>query len=253
MIIRTALYISVAAAAAFGGYQFLLGISPTAAKEIGGVIRNNFIGWNDEACTDNPLPCLKDRFGKLKGLEVAVEQSIVATRSQKDSLSAIVIEQEETFARNQAFLNEGKAIFKQNAGKGVPVNFAGRTYPTENSFKQQLGLLFQEKSALAKSLESTKAFETKLQAKLEGLMVQSANITLAKRMIPAQIELVRANTTLADFGENLEMINGIIKGSEIGLRETDQLIRTTKDLMHPKEASTTARPIDKELDRFLSE
>ncbi len=83
-------------------------------------------------------------------------------------------------------------------------------------------------------------------------MVQAGEVTLAKRMIPAQIELVRANQTLADFGENVVKINGIIRGTEADVKETEQVIRTTKDLMGPQ-TEPSGRPAapEADFDNFL--
>lgn len=91
------------------------------------------------------------------------------------------------------------------------------TYPDLASFKAQLQLLFQEKAVLETSLASARDLRAKLRSRLDALMVQAGQITLAKRVIPAQLQLVRANQTLDAFSENLTMIDGVIKGSVDGL------------------------------------
>ncbi|MCY1222875.1 hypothetical protein D9M72_349820 [compost metagenome] len=116
-----------------------------------------------------------------------------------------------------------------------------------------MALLFQEKVGLEANLKDAVALKKKLQDRLENLMVQSGHITLAKRMIPAQIELVRANIVLSDFGQNVDVINNVIKGSEAGLAEADQVLRTTKDLMQQDSVQTDNNSVQsKAFEEFIS-
>jgi hypothetical protein len=73
--------------------------------------------------------------------------------------------------------------------------------------------------------------KNKLQADLDALIIHRGRISLAKQMIPAQIELVRANQTLSNFQVNLAMIDGVIKGSQGSIADSESLIRSTKELM----------------------
>ncbi|NEJ10997.1 hypothetical protein GR238_37455, partial [Rhizobium leguminosarum] len=171
-----------------------------------------------------------------------------------DRIAALVDDQQLLVGKNNSFLNEGKAIYKDGTAQpDASITFAGKIYPNSNTFKQQLALLFQEKTGLESSLSNAVALQKKLQDRLESLMVQSGDITLAKRMVPAQIELVRANIALTDLGDNIDVINDVIKGSEVGLEETDQLIRTTKDLVEPStNIAGKPRVSNKAFDEFIA-
>lgn len=251
---KTVAYLATTAAFVAGGFIALQNAAPAAAAKISALVYDNVLGWDDTACESNPLGCLNSRYKVLQGLEKQVETSIRTIRTQKDRITALVEEQQTMVAKNAAFLNEGKALYNAKAGQPeASVTFAGKTYPSGNSFKQQLALLFQEKAGLESSLTHATELEKKLQSRLENLMVQSGDIMLAKRMVPAQIELVHANMTLADFGSNLDVINGVIKGSEAGLEDTDQLIRTTKDLMEPTSNIANGPVVsNKDFDAFLA-
>lgn len=254
MFFKSVIYLATTALIAGGGYVALKAASPSAAAKISGIIYGNVLGWDEAACEANPLECLTSRYEVLQGLEKKVGGLVQTIRAQKDRITALVDEQQMLVAKNASFLNEGKLVY--NAGTAqpdAPITFAGKTYPNSNTFKQQLALLFQEKSGLETSLSSATSLEKKLQERLDSLMVQAGDITLAKRMVPAQIELVRANMTLSDFGNSIASIDGVIKGSEAGLKDTDQLIRTTKDLMDP-DANTAAVPqvSNKAFDEFLA-
>ncbi|CDX49140.1 exported hypothetical protein [Mesorhizobium plurifarium] len=237
-----------------GGYAALANAAPTTASAIDGLVHDYLLGWSDSACESNPLGCLDSRFRVLQDLEKRVQRSILAIRGQRDRIAALVDDTETTVAKNSAFLNEGKELYKRTLQPESPIEFAGKSYPNGAVFKQQLALLFQEKAGLEANLANSKALKKKLDERLDGLMSQSGSITLAKRMVPAQIELVRANMALTDFGSNLDMINGVIKGSEVGLDETEQLIRTTKDLMTSDGNLTTPVDVpDEAFEKFLSQ
>lgn len=254
MFIKSVFYLTTTAAIMAGGYAVLQKTAPDAAAKISGLMYEHVLGWSQDACETNPASCLQNRFETLQGIEKQVEQSIRTIREQKERISTLVDEQQMMVARNSSFLSEGKGLFKANElNPGNSIEFAGKTYPNSASFKQQLALLFQEKTGLEASLKDAMALKQKLSDKLDSLMVQSGNITLAKRLIPAQIELVKANSTLANFGDNVDMINGVISGSEAGLKETEQLMRTTKDLMVPTDVNPArANVSDKAFEDFMS-
>jgi hypothetical protein len=239
MIIK---YLTVAfgvAAAASAGYGALKVSSPGIAGKIDSMVRDYAFGWDDAACANNPTGCLNARYERLQQLEREVDVSTRAIRGEHERLVQLVSEQEELVAKNDIFLNEGKAQLRKlqsdTASSLIPndgsVQFAGRTYPNRSTFRAQLELLFEEKTALDASLSSARELRNQLQARLDTLMVQAGQITLAKRMVPAQLQLIRANQTLGEFNTNMDMIDGVIRGSEAGLDQSRQLISTTKDLM----------------------
>jgi hypothetical protein len=142
--------------------------------------------------------------------------------------------------KNTAFLEQGRAAYREHmSASDQQINFAGKVYPNADIFRSQLELLFQEKTALELSLGSARDLRAKLKERLDALMIQFGQINLAKRMVPAQLQLVKANRTLSDFGANVAIIDGIIRGSEAGVGQTEQLIRTTRELMAPAKSSPT--------------
>lgn len=220
------------------GYGALTVAAPKAAATIESFVRNQGLGWDDDACASNPVGCLNNRYDKLAQLERSVDQSIRAIRGELDRVSALVSEQELVSGKNTAFLDQGRGVYREHeANPDQPIQFAGRTYPNLDVFRSQLELLFQEKTSLEQSLTSARELKGKLKERLDALMIQAGQINLAKRMVPAQLQLVKANKTLADFGTNVAMIDGVIRGSEAGIDQTEQLIRTTRDLMTPSKAA----------------
>ncbi|MCY1315069.1 hypothetical protein D9M68_250430 [compost metagenome] len=247
-------YLVTTVAVVVGGYSVLGSVSPEAAARIGGLVYDQILGWDEAACEANALGCLTSRYSALQKLEKQVDHSVRTMRAQADRITALVDEQQLMVAKNASFLDVGKGLYKANSTQpDAPIEFAGKTYPNGNSFKQQLALLFQEKVGLEANLKDAVALKKKLQDRLENLMVQSGHITLAKRMIPAQIELVRANIVLSDFGQNVDVINNVIKGSEAGLAEADQVLRTTKDLMQQDSVQTDNNSVQsKAFEEFIS-
>ena len=245
----TAGMIAVAAA----GYAAMTVVAPTSAAKIDTFVRNQALGWDDEACRANPVGCLNNRHDRLEVLDRDVGQSTRAIRSELDRVTALVSEQEMLTTKNGAFLEQGRTLYRERQmSPDQSIVFAGRTYPNLGVFRSQLELLFQEKTSLDTSLASARELKTKLQERLDALMVQAGQIGLAKRMIPAQLQLVKANNTLAEFNTNVAMIDGVIKGSEAGVTQTEQLIRTTKDLMEPAATTKPSKPTSEAFDRFLA-
>lgn len=219
---------------AAAGYAILTNIAPESAAKIESYARDRWLGWDAASCEASPIACLSSRYNTLRSLEREVDTTTVSIRSELDRVSRLVVEQEELVGRNAMFLDQGRAIFRDRSGfPDQPVQFAGRTYPTLGTLRAQLQLLFEEKGALEASLASARELRSQMQARLDTLMVQAGQISLAKRVVPAQIQLIRANRALADLGTNVTMIDGVIRGSEAGLNQSRQLIRTTRDLMAP--------------------
>jgi len=234
MITKSILLVTASMAAAGAGYAAMTVVAPESAARIEGFVRNQGLGWNDGACASNPVGCLNNRYDKLTGLDREVEQSIRAIRAELRRVIELVAEQDMLSTKNGAFLDQGRSVYRERLGAAdQPITFAGRAYPNLSVFRAQLELLFQEKSALETSLTSARELRAKLHERLDALMIQQGQISLASRMIPAQLQLVKANKALAEFNTNVAMIDGVIRGSETGLTQSEQMIRTTKDLLTP--------------------
>ncbi len=261
MIFKTLIVATGIAVTVGAGYGALKVAAPQAAAKMESLVRDYALGWDDDACAGNPMGCLNARYDKLQLLEREVGVSTRAIRSEHARVAGLVGEQEELVAKNGMFLSEGKSLLRKleaDTGAGLtgadgPVQFAGRTYPNRATFKAQLQLLFEEKAALETSLSSAHELRNQLQARLDTLMVQAGQITLAKRIVPAQLQLIRANRTLGEFSTNLDMIDGVIRGSEAGLDQSRQLISTTKDLMTPLSETGAPGASREAFEAFLKE
>lgn len=214
------------------GYGALKVTAPALATGLDTMAHDYLLGWDETACSNNALGCLQSRFTTLAGLETNASGSIRQMRSRLDQVKGMVEEQQTVSEKNAAFLDKGKGLLKEHElDPDRPVEFLGRTYPNLATFRGQLQLLFEEKSSIDTNLKSAQDLRKRLQDGLDALIIHQGRISLAKQMIPSQIELVKANQTLADFNGSLAMIDGVIKGSESGISESDQLIRSTKELM----------------------
>ncbi|MBJ7402189.1 hypothetical protein TSA1_26655 [Bradyrhizobium nitroreducens] len=241
MLIKTLAILTTTSALTAAGYAGLTVVSPTTASTIESFVRDRALGWSESACLGNAEGCLNNRYEKLSQLERSIGQSIEAVRVEFNSVTSLVSDQELLAGKNTAFLEQGRAAYRDKAGfPDQSIIFAGKTYPSLDIFRSQLELLFQEKTALEQSLASARELRRKLKERLEALMIQAGQISLAKRMVPGQLQLVRANQVLSDFGANVAMIDGIIRGSEAGINQSEQLIRTTRDLAAP--SKSTANP-----------
>jgi hypothetical protein len=258
MILRTAFTIAGAVLTASVGYAALTVAAPDAAGKIEAIARDYGLGWTETACTSNPSGCLNNRFENLVMLEREVAHSTDAMRAELDRTTRLVTDQEELVAKNTMFLDQGRALYRdrqremaQLGGVDGPVTFAGRDYPNLATFKAQLQLLFEEKAALQQSVSSARELRRQLQASLDKMMVEAGQIALAKRVIPAQLQLIRANKALGEFSANVGMIDNVIRGSEAGLTQSEQLIRTTRDMMTPATSEANGGASQEAFDSFL--
>jgi hypothetical protein len=236
------------------GYAGLTIVAPDAAATIEAFVRDHGLGWPDSACRTNAIGCLNSRYDKLSELERSVEQSVGQIRGELGRVTAMVADQEMVAGKNAAFLDQGRAIYRERQDTpDQSITFANRTYPNLEVFGSQLELLFQEKLTLEGNLASARELQGKLKERLNALMVQFGQISLAKKMVPAQLQLIKANKTLADFGTNVTMIDGLIRGSEAGLGETEQLIRTTRDMIAPSKnpGSVVPQKTNEAFQKFL--
>lgn len=260
MIFKSLIVVTGVVVTAGAGYGALKVAAPAVAGQMESLVRDYMLGWDGNACAGNPTGCLNSRYEHLKQLESEVGTSTRAIRSELERVTSLVSEQEELVAKNAMFLSEGKSQIRKleadtadgQAPADGPVKFAGRIYPNRSTFKAQLKLLFEEKAALETSLASARELRGKLQTRLDTLMVQAGQISLAKRIVPAQLQLVRANEALGEFNTNIDMIDGVIRGSEAGLDQSRQLISTTKDLMMPQTPDRRSGASQEEFEAFLA-
>lgn len=232
MIIKSLFFTAGAIAALSTSYGTLKIAAPALSSHVDTLVHNYVLGWSESACADNPLGCLESRYSTLQTLETSASASIIQMRSRLEQISGLADEQELQSEKNQAFLDKGRALFKNyQLSPDQRIDFAGRTYPDLSTFKSQLQLLFEEKSMIDANVKSAKSLKSKLQEGVDALVIHRGRISLAKQMIPSQIELVRANQTLANFNSSLAMIDGVIKGSEGSITDSENLIRSTKELM----------------------
>jgi hypothetical protein len=253
MVIKSLFFVAGTVAALSTSYGTLKVAAPKLSAEIDTLLRSYVLGWSENACTNNPLGCLESRYSTLQTLEATAATSIIQMRSRLEQISGIADEQELVAEKNQAFLDKGKVLFKSHGlSPNQQIEFAGRTYPNLATFQNQLQLLFEEKSMIDTSVKSAKNLKQKLQEGLDALVVHRGRISLSKQMIPSQIELVRANQTLANFGTSLAMIDGVIRGSEGSIADSENLIRSTKELMETSavDAAGVADPSKPSNDAF---
>jgi prefoldin subunit 5 len=232
MTVRTLIVIGSAVAAFYTGFGSISVAAPDVATKLDTFLRNNVLGWSAESCAANALGCLETKYDTLSASEVSAGVSITQLRSALEQTKALAEEKGLELQKNQAFLEKGKVIIKSSElTNSNEIEFAGKTYPDLATFRSQIQLIFEEKSVLEATYKSVLDLKNKLQADLDALIIHRGRISLAKQMIPAQIELVRANQTLSNFQVNLAMIDGVIKGSQGSIADSESLIRSTKELM----------------------
>ncbi|RUM06396.1 hypothetical protein [Rhizobium chutanense] len=232
MTVRTLIVIGSAVAAFYTGFGTISVAAPDVATKLDIFLRNNVLGWSSESCSANALGCLETKYDTLSASEASAGVSITQLRSALEQTKALAEEKGLELEKNRAFLDKGKTTIKSaELTNSTEIEFAGKTYPDIATFRSQIQLIFEEKSVLETTYKSVLDLENKLQADLDTLIIHKGRISLAKQMIPAQIELVRANQTLSNFQANLAMIDGVIQGSQGSIADSESLIRSTKELM----------------------
>lgn len=208
-------------------------------------------GWNEAACSDMPLACMRARARSLETAQGSIEEAATALRAQGERMADLVHEREVTLAQNDLLLREGRAIVQRMAANPqTPVSFVGQTYPNREALVRQLQLLFGEKNGMEKVLGQARAQQEAIRSRIDELALSRGQVRAALTMVPTQIELIKAGAVIADVAAAFRAIDETLQTSSKGVTGIDRLLRTTEELMQERPAS--GAPND-QIEQFLKE
>ncbi len=250
MILKTVTFAAGLAVAAGVGYLILDEVAPSVTSRFDAAVREHVTGWSESACAADPLSCLASRYETLRDLERSLDVSVRSLRLELGRVMAMIEDQQMLVEKNAALLNQGRDLYRSKADDG-PIAFAGREYPNKTSLKAQLELLLREKSGLEGSVREARELQGKLKERLDDLLAQGAEVSLAKQMVPAKMELLKANQALAGFKINVAAIDDVIRMSEGGLADSQTLIRTTRQILEGSYGGAREEQENPDLEAFL--
>ncbi|NYZ17894.1 hypothetical protein HL658_35585 [Azospirillum sp. RWY-5-1] len=234
----------VAAAAVLGmAVVFPAGGAGGVVGTVGAWLRDATGGWTEDACRASPEPCLKARAASLEKAQTAIETAVDAVRGQTERVAAIISERQVVVGQNDLLLKEGRNLVQQATDPAKPIPFVGRTYP-KDALVTQLTLLFRERESLTAVLGQARSQHENLRKRLDELLISRGEVKSALALIPAQIEIVRANGVLADVSGAISSIDGTLLSSERQVQSLTSLMGSTEDLMRSAKVNQAAPVAD---------
>ena len=197
-------------------------------------------GWTEQACADQPVACLQARQGKLRQAQAVIEVGANTVSAQVERVGSLIRERETVLAQNELFLKEGKRLLQQPGDSSLPVNFVGRSYPNRDALNIQINLLFNEHVSLQKLVDQFRTQHTALRQRLDDLLISRGEVKSALALMPARIELARANGVIGELKTTFASIDGVLTGTEQQLKTLNLSLATTEDLMKSAQASPAA-------------
>lgn len=245
----TLLRLTTLGAALALGYPALQQAAPGLAARADALL-TRYTGWDEAACQADPTGCLDAKAGQLASLDQRIATSLDALRAEQARVETLMAEQQLLQARNQAFLEQGRALYRAHADEtGTPLVFAGRHYPELDTFRLQLELLFREQQQREASITAAGDLQRQLAERLDTLALKRAEIVQQRALIPTRRELLRVDRTFAEIGATIGDIDRVLREARQAATDPvdEALIGTTTELMS-RTASRTATPGEGQLE-----
>jgi hypothetical protein len=183
------------------------------------------------ACEQTTFACLQVRQRDLMGAENRVEDAIAQLRPASEALAELIRNHETRHAQNEILLAEGRSTLNRVEDPAMPIRFVGTNYPNRDTLLRQMQVLWREREAMEQILVTAKAQREAIQRRYDALLVARSDVRSAASMLPAQLELARANDAMALVAGTLGAIDGAMQGIEAPARGLESLIRTTDELV----------------------
>jgi hypothetical protein len=199
------------------------------------------------ACDQATFACLQVRQRDLTAAENRVEEAIAQLRPASEAVAELIRTHETRHAQNEVFLAEGRNILNRVDDPAIPVRFVGTSYPNRDMLLRQLHVLWREREATEQILVTAKAQREAIQRRYDALLVARSEVRSAASMLPAQLELARANDAMVLVTGTLGAIDTAMQGIEAPARGVESLIRTTDELVRAGRARQAPQPAAQDL------
>jgi len=183
------------------------------------------------ACEQTTFACLNARQRDLLAAENRVEDAISQLRPASEAVAELVRNHETRHAQNEILLAEGRSTLERVENSAMPIRFVGTIYPNRETLMRQMQVLWREREAMEQILVTAKAQREAIQRRYDALLVARNDVRSAASMLPAQLELARANDAMALVAGTLGAIDGAMQSIEAPARGVESLIRTTDELV----------------------
>jgi len=213
------------------GYLALQAFLPAVAAKIEAEVRDHTGRWDDASCASSPVPCLQNRYVQLGTAEDALDRAILSLRSEAGRVRSVIEERQQLLGMNTTFLAHGRDIVRSTTEPLEAVEFSGRIYPDLDAFTSQLAVLFSENRAMERMVGEARVLQTKIEGRLNSLLLERGEVSAARQLIPSQVELLRANILFNELETRISSINELIVSTEDHLEGVTALIGTTEDLI----------------------
>lgn len=220
-----------------GAALYPAGSSSSVGETLETWYRNATGSWTEAACRDLPEACLRARASRLQNAQAGLDEAINSMRNQSQRIATLLQEREEVLESNRLMLLDGRRLLQAAAeNPAAPITFMARVYRDEAELRTQVELLFRERASLTAVVSQARSQDQALRQGLEDLMVSRGEIRAALSMLPAQLEIIRANGILSELSLAVSSIDLSLNRQLEGVQS---MLATTEDLMRISSRSAT--------------
>lgn len=191
--------------------------------------------YSPVACEQDAVGCLRNGERQLQATLGGIDEAIAQIRPAAERAGELIREQERRHAENDLLLREGRTMAQRIADPAQAIRFVGATYPNRDALLRQLQVLWSEREAIERFLGQARQQQAALRTRHDELLVSRGEVRSALSMMPAQIELARANGVLAQVGATLQGIDATVAIGERQVAGVDALMRTTQELVQAQQ------------------
>jgi phage shock protein A len=195
--------------------------------------------FRSTACEQTTFACLQARQRELLDADKRVEDAIAQLRPASEAVADLIRIHETRYAQNEILLIEGRSTLHRVDDPTMPVRFIGTIYPNREMLLRQMQVLWGERETMEQILSTAKTQREAIQRRYDALLVARSEVRSAASMLPAQLELARANDAMVLVTGTLSAIDGAMHSIEAPSRGLESLIRTTDELVRTGRARST--------------
>lgn len=203
-------------------------------------------GWTEEAKKQHPVDYLHFVLVQAKDEYSHLDSYISDHLTAIHSLSQELTKSRKIAGYDQQILSEMKSLYQQiqQSKQTWPVNYRDKGY-TEDEFRQQIGVLLEEKSAheqLASNLQSE--IDT-MQSRLGALKVAKSKYKIKINQIEANIKITRAKKGTDRIEEIVANADQVMTYVDTTRSSFSTPIRTAEELVRKNRADEQNADVDK--------
>lgn len=204
-------------------------VAPEATASVTSRIGSQFAVLIAPNCDTNPSACIRQKQENLTRLSHRLDRSRTSLEAEYRRAADVLQRNKALLGQNQLYLEQGRRMLRDTVGNGS-LGFAGETYPTRESFRDQLELLFMEGERLQIVVVDAQSLHNALNSARRNLIARRSEIQATLSILPSKLALIEAQQSYAALEADMKAIDEVLHAGELGSAAIDRLLRSTSEL-----------------------